>query len=149
MSRSRIVSAAGVLLMAVSGTAQTITTIAGGGPPNGSSALRAGIGGFQAGNSISTDAAGNLYIADFNANRVYRVAPDGTLTTIAGDGTFAAPIKDNVPAAGNKFPNPVAVVPDAAGNLYLASLGAGRVHEIFGGTLITIGGSGYPGYGGD
>jgi sugar lactone lactonase YvrE len=32
------------------------------------------------------DRAGNLYIADFNAHRVYRLSSDGTLTAVAGTG---------------------------------------------------------------
>jgi hypothetical protein len=39
------------------------------------------------GNVLGDERTGDLYICDRNANRVYRRSPNGTLTTIAGNGT--------------------------------------------------------------
>jgi hypothetical protein len=33
---------------------------------------------------VAVDAAGNVYIADTNNERVLKLAPDGVITTIAG-----------------------------------------------------------------
>src|SRR5260370_30914108 len=55
----------------------TISTIAGGGPPEGSVATAIAI----RSNSTAVDSAGNLYTAF--ANRVYKVATNGTVTTVA------------------------------------------------------------------
>ena len=41
---------------------------------------------FEEMNHLSVDRAGNIYIADTNANRVRRIAPDGVITTVAGSG---------------------------------------------------------------
>ena len=38
---------------------------------------------------VAVDAAGNLYIADFNNNRIRKVSPAGTITTFAGNGVAA------------------------------------------------------------
>ena len=37
---------------------------------------------------VAVDAAGNVYIADTENFRVRKVTPDGTITTVAGDGVF-------------------------------------------------------------
>ena len=37
--------------------------------------------------SVAADQSGNIYIADAGANKIRRIAPDGTITTFAGTGT--------------------------------------------------------------
>jgi hypothetical protein len=37
---------------------------------------------------VAVDSAGNLYIADAGNNRVRKVLADGTITTVAGNGTY-------------------------------------------------------------
>jgi hypothetical protein len=72
----------------------TITTIAGSGVPdiNPIQYPRAGDGGpalsalFSRPSSPIFDAAGNLYVCDVGNSRVRKIAPDGTVTTIAGNG---------------------------------------------------------------
>jgi len=39
--------------------------------------------------SVAVDSSGNLYIADPSANRIRKVAPSGTITTLAGNGEAA------------------------------------------------------------
>ncbi len=50
---------------------------------DGKSALNAAFGGAD---GIARDSAGNLYLADSQNYQVYRIAPDGVLTVIAGNG---------------------------------------------------------------
>jgi sugar lactone lactonase YvrE len=42
---------------------------------------------FMTPNALAADGAGNVYVSDYGAHRIRRVAPNGTVTTIAGDGT--------------------------------------------------------------
>ena len=37
---------------------------------------------------VAVDASGNLYIADENNQRIREVTPGGTISTVAGNGTF-------------------------------------------------------------
>ena len=68
--------------------------------------------------SIALDAAGNLYVADFNNNRIRKVS-GGMITTIAGDGTpgFRG---DEGPATSAWLKGPASVGVDASGNVYVA-----------------------------
>ena len=65
---------------------------------------------------VAVDAAGNLYIADSDNDRVRKVSPDGIITTVAGGGTccFAG---DGGQATGASLWNPGGVTVDSTGNL--------------------------------
>lgn len=91
-------------------------------------------------NVVSTDAAGNLYIAD-NNNRVRKVdAANGNIATIAGVGTVGFD-GDGGPATAALFAYPVAVAADGVGNLLIADAGNLRIRKISaGGTLSTVAG---------
>jgi DNA-binding beta-propeller fold protein YncE len=41
---------------------------------------------FSQPKALAVDAAGNVYVSDTGAHRIRRVAPDGTVTTVAGSG---------------------------------------------------------------
>jgi hypothetical protein len=75
---------------------------------------------------ISVDAAGDLYIVD--VVRVLKVSPDGTISTVAGNGTTVSG-GEGVPATSvGIFPK--AVVSDASGNLYIADNENSTVHKV-------------------
>ena len=78
---------------------------------------------------IAADSAGNVYIADTNNARVRRINPAGIITTIAGNGV-RIPSVNNVPATSTSIIGPQGVDLDAAGNLYIADLGAHRIRKI-------------------
>ncbi len=75
---------------------------------------------------MALDAGGNLYIADTLNNRIRRMAPDGTITSVAAG-----------PLAG---PSDVAL--DALGNLYIADSDNSRLRKVSAeaGTVVTIAG---------
>jgi sugar lactone lactonase YvrE len=102
-----------------------ITTVAGNGEPGiYGHGTYSGDGGVATNASLNlpgglaADAAGNLFIADTENNRVRKVAPDGVITTVAGNGDGNFSNADGV-ATEVSLPNPKGVAVDAAGNLYM------------------------------
>ena len=92
---------------------------------------------------------GALYVADTWNHRVRKVAPDGTITTIAGTGSdgFSG---DGGPAtnAQLRFPQGVAVAQD--GTLYVADMWNHRVRKVApDGTISTVAGTGSDGFSGE
>ena len=57
--------------------------------------------------AVAVDNAGNLYIADMTNNAIRKVAPNGTITTIAGTGTHGIS-GDGGPATGATLSDPLA-----------------------------------------
>jgi uncharacterized protein (TIGR03437 family) len=84
---------------------------------------------------LAVDSTGNLYIADFGDNRIRKVTPGGTITTVAGASALAGPC---------------GVAVDTAGDLFIAEFNGNIVQELSaGGTLSTIAGNGATGDSGD
>ena len=97
---------------------------------------------------LTVDAAGNLYIADANNVRVRKVDPDGTISTVAGNGYYGND-GDGGAASSASLGTPYSVTLDPAGNLYI-STGNNTVRKVSaGGIISTIAGTGVPGYSGD
>jgi RHS repeat-associated protein len=90
---------------------------------------------------------GSLFLADHLNNRVRRVAPDGRIATVAGNGT-ATSGGDGGPAtaAGLAYPSGVDLGSDGA--LYIAT--SFRIRRVApDGMITTIAGTGASGYSGD
>jgi uncharacterized protein (TIGR03437 family) len=68
---------------------------------------------------LAVDKLGSLYIADFGTGRVRKVAPDGTIVTIAGGGTASFPAANGGQATHASLSRPTALALDDAGNLYI------------------------------
>jgi sugar lactone lactonase YvrE len=66
--------------------AGVVTTFAGDGVPGTIDGPRAGAR-FDAPSALAADASGDLFVSDNSAHRIRRIAADGTVTTVAGDGT--------------------------------------------------------------
>jgi sugar lactone lactonase YvrE len=108
-------------------TSGTITTIAGTGVAgfsgDGGQATSAQLS-YPTG--IKLDAAGNIYIADSGAVR--RIAPDGTITSIAGTGV-AGDTGDGGAATSAQL-NAWGLSLDSAGNIYVASPAGNSVRVL-------------------
>lgn len=78
--------------------------------------------------SVAVDAAGNLYIADFNSGRIRKVDTSGIITTIAGGGTSG--LGDGGPATSAQLQFPSDVVVDASGRIYVSDTGNSRVRLL-------------------
>jgi sugar lactone lactonase YvrE len=95
------------------------------------------------------DGQGNLYIAEFNTNRIRKVTKAGDLTTVAGNGEQGAS-GDGGNALQAAIEAPIDLALDAQGNLYVAQLLANVVRKIAAnGTITTIAGNGKAGFAGD
>jgi sugar lactone lactonase YvrE len=99
---------------------------------------------------LAIDNAGNLYIGDSGNSVVRKVAPNGVITTIAGNGT-AGSSGDGGPATSAEMYFPTGVAIDNAGNLYIADFTSCRIREVSAktGVIITVAGNGSRGYSGD
>ncbi len=92
---------------------------------------------------IAVDVAGNVYVADTGNSVVRRVATDGSISTVVGNGNFGT-AGDGGPAASASLMGPTGLVFDSSGNLYIADGSAsqirkvttdGIIHTILSGTL--------------
>lgn len=133
-------------------TQGNITTIAGNG-----TAGYSGDGGpataaqLDAPEGVAADSAGNVYIADWLTDTVRKVATDGIITTVAGTGVGGYS-GDGGPATAAKLLQPLDVVVDPAGNLYISDQGNNCIRKVTASTgVITrfAGACGTSGFDGD
>ena len=98
---------------------------------------------------LAIDGVGNVYISDYGHQRVRRVDPTGTISTVAGNGTtgFGG---DGGPATAASLNSPLFVAVDSAGRLYIADSENSRVRRVNGnGVITTVVGAGTYGHSGD
>ena len=96
-----------------------------------------------------TFSGGNLYIADSSNQRIRKVSSDGTITTIAGNGSkgFSG---DGGPGASASLASPLGMAMDGLGNLYVADGDNNRIRRISpGGVITTVAGDGTGRFAGD
>jgi trimeric autotransporter adhesin len=98
---------------------------------------------------VTVDSSGSLYFADTNNNRVRKVALDGLINTVAGNGTqgFGG---DNSLATAARIGYPHGITVDSSGNLYIADQTNHRIRKVTpDGVIRTIAGYGTQGFSGD
>jgi gliding motility-associated-like protein len=82
---------------------------------------------------LTTDAEGNIYLADADNYRIRKITPEGKVSTLAPDGIPGGPN-----FASPKFNLPHGVVRDAAGNLYVANYANHNILKIVTDGTITV-----------
>ena len=110
-----------------------ITTVAGSGPTatgsfsgDGGPAVQATL---QQPWVVDVAADGTIYIADLDNGRIRRVAPDGTIKTIAGDGSNDQ-FGNNVPAITASLNSPLKVRLARDGSFYIVELNGFVVRQV-------------------
>jgi DNA-binding beta-propeller fold protein YncE len=127
-----------------------ITTVAGGSAPgfggDGGPAVAAQL---QDPKAVWVAPSGDVYIADSGNERIRRINPSGTISTVAGTGVpgYAG---DDGPALAAQFDGPRGVAGDSAGNLYVADDNNNRMRRIDpAGVITTVAGTGAADFSGD
>jgi adhesin/invasin len=104
---------------------------------------------FNTPRRVEVDSSGNIYISDSVNNRIRKVTPDGTVTTVVGNGA-ASFGGDNGQAVNAQTNQPRAIIFNPAGDLYIADSGNDRVRKVAtNGIITTIAGNGTRGNAGD
>jgi YVTN family beta-propeller protein len=98
---------------------------------------------------LAFDSAGNLYVADSGSQRVRKISPKGTITTIAGSGVNGY-TGNGGPAISAALSGPRQIAFDSAGNIYISELTNNVIRKVdSSGTISLFAGSGVAGFGGD
>jgi sugar lactone lactonase YvrE len=124
-----------------------ITTVAGTGKSgfsgDGGPATMARLNGPTA---LAVDPMGDLFIPEWDSQRVRKVDPAGIITTVAGGGHPADGLGDTGPATDARLAYSSDVALDAAGNLYIVDHPSdNRVRRVSpDGKITTVAGGGHP-----
>jgi uncharacterized protein (TIGR03437 family) len=138
-------------------TGGTITTVAGPGSTSGilgdgGQATSATLSGPA---DVAVDSAGNIYVADTGHDRVRKISGDGTINTVAGNGsafdpTFSGFTGDGGQATDAVIGEPEGIALDHGGNLYIADRYHSTVRRVSPtGIISTVAGTGTGSYSGD
>jgi sugar lactone lactonase YvrE len=117
--------------------AGVVTTFAGAAGFNGSDDGPAASARFNTPRGIVRDVAGNLYVADTGNELIRKISPDGTVSTLAGNGAWGS--VDGIGTAA-RFADPVGLAV-VGGILYVADWGGNKVRAISLGSakVLTLG----------
>lgn len=90
---------------------------------------------FRYPQGITIDLAGNLYVADRGNHAIRRIAPNGTVSTVAG--TPAEPGSADGTIANARFMAPTGIIADADGNLYVTDQVHHTIRKVVPGNSVT------------
>jgi NHL repeat len=120
---------------------------------NGTAGYADGTGGphgttqFNGPYGICVDQTGNIFVADTHNHRIRKIAPDGTTTTLTGNGTAGYHDGSGGPQGTTQFNYPYGVAVDTQNNIYVADASNHRIRKISSeGVTTTLAGNGTPGF---
>ena len=114
-----------------------VSTFAGTGFP-GLSNGAGNVAAFSAPVKIAFDTAGNLYVTDYNNNKIRKITPAAVVSTFAG----AAQGFLDGPSTTAKFDQPVGICVGTSGNVYVSDAGNSKIRKITqAGMVSTIAGT--------
>jgi sugar lactone lactonase YvrE len=79
---------------------------------------------------LAVDTDGNLYVADYYNNRVRKIASNGVITTVAGNGTGGYN-SDGVLGTASELFYPISVALDSSNHLYIGDLLNHRLRKLY------------------
>jgi sugar lactone lactonase YvrE len=102
---------------------------------------------FNALYAVAIDSQGNVYASDTRVNRIRKIDPSGSMTTIAGNGTGAWSDGTGGPNGSAEFNLPAGIALDSQDNLYVADAQNHRIRKIDpSGNVTTVAGNGTMGW---
>lgn len=117
-----------------------VTTYAGAAFQPGSTDGAAASARFLLPYGVATDGGGNVYVADGGNHTIRKIAPDGTVTTLAGSPGVLGFANGSGSAA--RFSTPWGLTVDASNNIYVADSGNNAIRRITSaGAVTTVAGS--------
>ena len=119
--------------------AQVVTTFAGSGA-FGSTDATGIAASFHFPTGVCTDAAGNVYVADRENDKIRKISSAGVVSTLAGSGVSGSTDATGIAAS---FYYPYSVCIDTSGNIYVADANNNKIRKINpAGVVSTFAGSG-------
>ncbi|MES2529399.1 MAG: hypothetical protein V4636_00065, partial [Pseudomonadota bacterium] len=124
----------GNMIKRLSADQSAITLVTG---TNGLGAIDGGptVASFNTPKGLTVDLAGNLYVADTNNYTIRKVAPDGTVSTVAGSANVGGAINGTGAGASFSLPTGIAMGPD--GNLYVADSANNKIRRVTPAGVVT------------
>ncbi len=112
-----------------------VTTVAGRAGEAGFAEGKGGSAQFNFPVAVAADGAGNLYVTDTGNRVIRRIAPDGTVSTLAG----AVGLRGNDDGTGSaaRFDDPRSIAVDGAGNVYVGEFTRSTIRKITPAGVVT------------
>jgi uncharacterized protein YjiK len=108
--------------------AGAVSTLAGTAGVSGSTDATGAAASFNGLQSVATDSAGNIYVADNGNSTIRKITAAGVVSTLAG--TAGVTGSTDATGAAASFNGPQGVATDSAGNLYVADSGNYTIRKI-------------------